>query len=98
MYLGSCGIPGQCVKFMRRTLDRWAGKKDGIIGNSRERVGETVRGLSGDSYLSELSDKYYNDDGVSVEGIHGPPATDPDLTYLLSGVCFIVTSVYILLM
>ena len=41
-------------------------------------------GISGESYLPELSDKYYNDDGVSVADIQGPPATYPDLAYLLS--------------
>jgi len=47
---------------------------------------EKLWGDSGDSYLSELFDKYYTDDGVSVAGVHDRPATDPDLAYLLSGV------------
>ena len=72
MYLRSCGLPGQCFKLIHRTLDRWAGEKDSIIGNGWERVGEAVGGLFDDSYLPELSDKYYNDDGVSVAGIQGP--------------------------
>jgi len=87
MYLSSCGLPGQCFKLIHRTLDRWAGEKDGIIGNVRERVGEAVGVVSDNSYLSELSDIYYNDDSVSVAGIQGPPATDPDLAYLLACVC-----------
>jgi len=49
-----------------------------------------VGGLSGDSYLPELSDKYYNNDGVSVAGIKGPPATDPDLAYLLYRVYVVI--------
>ena len=47
---------------------------------------EKLWGDSGDSYLSELFDKYYTADGVSVAGVHDRPATDPDLAYLLSGV------------
>jgi hypothetical protein len=47
--------------------------------------------VSSDSYMSELLNTYYTDDGVSDASVHGPPATDPDLAYLLS-------CVYILLM
>jgi len=54
-----------------------------------EMVGDELQKLWGDSgvsYLSELFDKYYTDDGVSVTGVHDRPATDTDLAYLLFGV------------
>ena len=54
MYFGTCGLPGQRVTLIRRTLDQWAREKDSIVGNGRGRVGEAVGGLVIPTYQSCL--------------------------------------------
>jgi len=73
MYLGAHGLPGQCFKFVRRTLDRWTGRMPllQMVESELEQLWQD----SDTSYVSELSNKHDNHDGVGVKGIHGPPST-----------------------